>query len=173
MPEDVNTDGVNAITGTSIVMSEEEKLGNIQYIAQIIQQNVGGELFRIETVQDYPLEHDTLVEQASEEQHNQARPELKAFPENIEDYDTIFIGYPNWWGDMPMPVYTFLEGVDLSEKTIIPFCPHGGSRFANTLKSISQIQPNAIISQNSFTISREDVANAENNIISWLHDLSL
>ena len=62
MPEDVNTDGVNAITGTSIVMSEEEKLGNIQYIAQIIQQNVGGELFRIETVQDYPLEHDTLVE---------------------------------------------------------------------------------------------------------------
>jgi len=62
MPENVNTDGVNAITGTSIVMSEEEKLGNIQYIAQIIQQNVGGELFRIETVQDYPLEHDTLVE---------------------------------------------------------------------------------------------------------------
>ncbi len=74
---------------------------------------------------------------------------------------------------MPMPVYTFLEGVDLSEKTIIPFCPHGGSRFANTLKSISQIQPNAIISQNGFTISREDVADAENNIISWLHNLSL
>ncbi len=65
MPEDVNTDGVNAITGTSIVMSEEEKLGNIQYIAQIIQQNVGGELFRIETVQDYPLEHDTLVDRKS------------------------------------------------------------------------------------------------------------
>ena len=82
-------------------------------------------------------------------------------------------GHAIWWGDMPMPVYTFLEGVDLSEKTIIPFCPHGGSRFANTLKSISQIQPNAIISQNGFTISREDVANAENNIISWLHDLSL
>ena len=82
-------------------------------------------------------------------------------------------GHAIWWGDMPMPVYTFLEGVDLSEKTIIPFCPHGGSRFANTLKSISQIQPNAIISQNGFTISREDVADAENNIISWLHNLSL
>ena len=173
MPEDVDTNGVNAVAGASIVMNEEQKLGNVQYIAQVIQQNVGGELFRIETVQNYPLEHDTLVEQASNEQKNQARPELKAFPENIEDYDTIFIGYPNWWGDMPMPMYTFLEGIDLSEKTIIPFCPHGGSRFSNTLQSISQIQPDAMVSQNGFIISRNDVADAEQNIIAWLQSLSL
>lgn len=173
MPEDVNTDGVNAVAGASIVMSEGEKLGNVQYIAQIIQQNIGGELFRIETVQDYPLEHSVLVEQASNEQSNHVRPELKAFPENIEEYDTIFIGYPNWWGDMPMPLYTFLEKIDLSGKTIIPFCPHGGSRFSRTLQSIEEIQPNAEVSQNGFTISRDDVVDSKENIIAWLQNLSL
>ena len=132
VPEDVDTDGADAIAGASIVVKDGEKLGNVQYIAQTIQETIGGDLFRIETVQEYPLDHETLVNQASDEQAADARPELASHIENPEQYDTIILGYPNWWGNMPQPLYTFLEEYDFSGKTIIPFCPHGGSGFSRT-----------------------------------------
>ncbi len=98
VPEDVDTDGADAIAGASIVVKDGEKLGNVQYIAQTIQETIGGDLFRIETVQEYPLDHETLVNQASDEQAADARPELASHIENPEQYDTIILGYPNWWG---------------------------------------------------------------------------
>lgn len=136
VPEDVSTSGVDAVSGASVVVNEGEVLGNVQYMAQIIQKTAGGDLFRLETVQQYPLEHEALVDQAADEQNADARPELTALPENLEQYSTIFLGYPNWWANLPMPLYTFLERVDLSGKTIIPFCPHGGSRFSHTVETI-------------------------------------
>ena len=114
MPEDVDTSGVDAIAGASIVVRDGEAVGNVEYMANVIAETVGADLFRIETVQQYPLEHEALVDQAAQEQDADARPELATHIENLEQYDTIFLGYPNWWGDMPQALYTFLEEYDFS-----------------------------------------------------------
>ncbi len=167
IPENENTDGVDAIAGASIVVKENEVYGNTEYVARIVQDTVGGDLFRIETTQEYPLEHDPLVEQASEEQDASLRPELKNHIENLEQYDRIILGFPNWWGDLPMPVYTFLEEYDFTGKTIIPFVTHGGSGFSNTLSDISQLQPDASVSDNTLSLSRNDVVDSEAEIRQW------
>jgi flavodoxin len=173
LPEDVNTDGVDAIGGASIVVNEGEVLGNTQYMAQIIQNSIGGELFEIRTVQNYPRDHEPLVDQAANEQDDNLRPELSTKVENINDYDVIFIGYPNWWGDMPMPLYTFLEEYDLSGKTIVPFSTHGGSGFSNTINTIEDLQPNATVITDALTISRNNIADAASEITDWVNELDL
>ena len=139
VPENVDTDGIDANSGASIVVKNKDVLGNMQYMAMTIQEAIGGELFRIETTEEYPLEHETLVNQAKEEQNEDARPELATHIENVEQYNIIFLGYPNWWGDMPQPLYTFLEEYDFSGKTIIPFNSHGGSGFSNTIEEIKKL----------------------------------
>ena len=173
MPEDVDTEGADAVTGASIVVEDGEVLGNVEFLATIIQDTVGGDLFQIETVQQYPLEHDALVDQAAQEQDENARPELATHIDDLGQYDTIFLGYPNWWGDLPMPLYTFLEEYDLSGKTIIPFCPHGGSGFSRTESTIAQMQPGATVSENGLTISRNDVAQSREQVAQWAAGLGL
>ena len=96
VPEDVNTDGVDAIGGVSIVVKDGEKLGNTEYVARLIQETIGGDLFRIETVESYPLDHDPLVDQAADEQDADLRPELATHVENFEKYEYVFLGFPNW-----------------------------------------------------------------------------
>lgn len=171
VPEDVDTEGVDAVAGASVVVREGEVLGNTEYMASIIQQTVGGDLFRIETVEDYPLDHDALVDFAAEEQDAGARPELAGEVENLDQYDTIFLGYPNWWGDMPMALYTFLESYDLSGKTVIPFCPHGGSRFSRTVETIAQLQPDASVSGEGLAISRNEVADSAETVAAWAEEV--
>lgn len=173
MPEDVDTEGADAVTGASIVVEDGEVLGNVEFLTTIIQDTVGGDLFQIETVQQYPLEHDALVDQAAQEQDENARPELATHIDDLGQYDTIFLGYPNWWGDLPMPLYTFLEEYDLSGKTIIPFCPHGGSGFSRTESTIAQMQPGATVSENGLTISRNDVAQSREQVAQWAAGLGL
>ena len=173
MPEDVDTSGVNAVAGASIVVNDGEVLGNTEYMASIIQDTIGGDLFRIETVQQYPLDHDPLVDQAAEEQDAESRPELSAHLDNLEQYDTIILGYPNWWGDMPMAVYSFLEEYDFSGKTIIPYCPHGGSGFSGTVDTIAELQPNATVSDEGLAISRNDVADSASDVAAWAESLPI
>ena len=103
------TDGTDTVAGASRVVVDGEVLGNNQYIAQLIQQEAGGDLFRIETVQEYPGTHDELLDFAYNELSENARPELSSQIENLDDYDVIFLGYPNCNADLPMPLYTFLE----------------------------------------------------------------
>lgn len=134
---------------------------------------MGGDVFRIETVQDYPLDHDPLVDQAADEQDENLRPELSGHIENLERYDTIILGFPNWWGDLPMPVYSFLEEYDFGAKTIIPFVTHGGSGFSDTRKTISKLQPGAFVSDNTLSLSRNDVAESEDEIRQWAESLNL
>ena len=133
MPE---TDGVDTVAGASRVVVDSEILGNNQYIAQLIHEGVGGDLFRIETVQEYPGSHEELLAFGHDEQAAGIRPELASRLENLQHYDTIFLGYPIWNADLPMPVYTFLETYDLSGKTNVPFTVHGGSGFAGTIQTI-------------------------------------
>ena len=150
--------------------------GNTQIIAEMIAEQNGGTLFHIETVVPYPENYRECTEYAQQEKNNNARPELTASIENMDDYDVVFLGYPNWWGDMPMAVYTFLESYDFSGKTIIPFCTHEGSGLSNTVQSIGTTCPGAEVlnglslrgttAQNSRTEAKEAVVN-------WLAELGL
>lgn len=167
------TDGVDAVAGASHVVVDGEVLGNTQYIAQLIQQQTGGDLFRIETVQEYPGSHDPLLEFAYNERAEGARPELAAQMENLDSYDIIFLGYPNWNADLPMPLYTLLEQTDLSGKTIVPFTTHGGSGFSRTIQTIQELQPNATVISDGLSISRNSVAQAEGDVASWVSGLGL
>lgn len=167
------TDGVDAVAGASRVVVDGEVLGNTQYIAQLIQQQTGGDLFRIETVQEYPGSHDPLLEFAYNERAEGARPELAAEMENLDSYDIIFLGYPNWNADLPMPLYTLLEQTDLSGKTIVPFTTHGGSGFSRTIQTIQELQPNATVISDGLSISRNSVAQAEGDVASWVSGLGL
>lgn len=169
----METDGVDTVAGASRVAVDGEVLGNNEYIAQIIQRETGGDLFAIETVQDYPATHDPLLEFAYNEKADNARPELAAKIENPDSYDVIFLGYPNWNTDLPMPLYTFLEEYDFSGKTIIPFITHGGSGFSRTVQTISELQPNADVLSDGFSISRNNVPDAEDEVVNWINGLAL
>lgn len=128
---------MDTVAGASRVAVDGEVLGNNQYIAQLIRKEVGGDLFSIETVQEYPTTHEPLLEFAYEEKADNARPELATQIEDPDSYDVIFLGYPNWNADLPMLLYTFLEEYDFSGKTIIPFTTHGGIAFARSLHIVS------------------------------------
>ena len=169
----METDGVDTVASASRVAVDGEVLGNNQYIAQIIQQETGGDLFAIETVQEYPTTHDPLLEFAYNEKAENARPELAAHIENLDSYDVIFLGYPNWNSDLPTPLYTFLEEYDFSGKTIIPFTTHGGSGFSRTIQTISELQPNATVISDGLAISRNSVSDAESDVIDWVNGLNL
>ncbi|MBL0868736.1 flavodoxin [Pectobacterium carotovorum] len=172
-PEDVTLEGVDGVSGASVLQKNNERLGSTQYIAQIIQQQTGGELFRIETVTPYPVQHDPLLQYAEKEQKENARPVMKAKVQNLTDYDTVFIGYPIWWYKMPMVLYSFLEQHDLQGKTIIPFTTHGGSRFSDSLREIARLQPNSQLITEGLAISRNDVTDDETitDVINWLGKL--
>ena len=117
--------------------------GNTDLLAEIVAEETGGELFRIETVREYPSAYDEMLTVATEERTNKERPELKTSIENFGSYDVIFLGYPIWWGDMPMAVYTFMDSYDFSDKVVIPFNTHEGSGESGTYSAISSYLPNA------------------------------
>lgn len=165
------TDGTDTVAGASRVVVDGEVLGNNQYIAQLIQQEAGGDLFRIETVQEYPGTHDELLDFAYNELSENARPELSSQIENLDDYDVIFLGYPNWNADLPMPLYTFLEEYDFSRKTIIPFTAHGGSGFSGTIQTIQELQPEATVIEDGLEISRNSVPDAQSDVADWVAGL--
>lgn len=162
------TDDVDTSARASRVASDGEVLGNIEFIAQTIQEETGADLFAIETVQQYPGTHDELLAFAAAEMDKNERPALKTKIDNLDDYDTIFLGFPIWNADLPMPMYTFLDEYDLSGKTIIPFTAHGGSGFAGTINTIARQEPNATVETNGFSVSRNSVAEAKNDIIAWV-----
>lgn len=171
MPETTNPDNMNAEEEYSTVVIDGEVLGNTQYVAYVIQENTGADIFRIEPVTPYPMDHAELEEVATEEKRNDAMPEISAEVENIEQYDTIFLGYPNWYADMPRIIYSFLDQYDLSDKTIIPFVTSGGSGFSNTISTIADLEPDANVVTDGLSISRTVVQDAEPDIIQWVEGL--
>lgn len=119
--------------------------GNTHIIADMIAEQTGGDTFEIRTVAPYPDDYDECTDIAQQERNGNARPELAESLDNLDDYDVIFMGYPIWWGDMPMAIYTFLESYDFSGKTIVPFCTHEGSGLSSTEESIAAACPDAEI----------------------------
>ncbi len=143
--------------------------GNTKSIAEKIAEKTGADIFVIDTTYDYPEEYNAVIEQAQQEQRENARPKLSAAVENMADFDTVFIGYPNWWGDMPMAVYSFLDEYDLSKKTVIPFCTHGGSGLSDTVSSIKNEEPNADV-KDGLAIRDNALNSSDSAIDSWLSD---
>ena len=167
------TDGVDAVAGASRVVTDGEVLGNTQYIAQLIARQTGGDLFAIQTVQEYPGSHDALLEFAYNERAGDARPELAAALENPGDYDVVFLGYPNWNADLPMPLYTFLESYDFAGKTIVPFVTHGGSGFSRTISTIQSLQPEATVLEDGFAVARSNMATYAQAAMDWASGLNM
>lgn len=165
-------DDVDASASASIQPWNGALTGNTGVVADMIAQATGADLFSIRTVEQYPDTYDATIDQGQQEQSDGARPELATHLENLDSYDTIFLGFPNWWGDMPMAVYTFLDEVDLSGKTVIPFVTSGGSGFSNTISTIQQMEPQATV-QEGLSIGASSATGAQQQVESWLSELGL
>ncbi|MBQ7824270.1 MAG: flavodoxin [Bacteroidaceae bacterium] len=166
------TDGVDASSGASRIIANGKVMGNTQYIASVISEVTGSDLFEIKTVHTYPGSHKALIDTAKIEINNKARPKLATHIKNLNDYDTIFAGFPNWWYDMPMPLYSFFDEYDFSGKTIIPFCTHGGSRFSGAIKTIRKLEPKASVSD-GYSIPRDRVSEAKPDVLNWLKRIGM
>lgn len=112
------------------------------------------------------------MDQAKKEQDENYRPKLEAKVNNMDSYDIIFIGYPDWWHTMPMPVFSFLEQYNLSGKTIVPFCTHEGSGFGQSLEDMKKICPKSTILQ-GLAVRAQDVKNANKDVSDWLHKIGM
>ena len=142
------------------------KKGNTERAAEFIQKAVGGDLFEIETVKEYSKDYMACTEEAKKELREHARPELKRYPESIDQYDTIFVGYPNWWGTMPMCVYTFLERYDLTGKRIVPFCTNEGSGMGGSERELKKICKGATVLP-GLAIHGAEAAQSESKVATW------
>ena len=141
--------------------------GNTQGIAEEIQAQTGADLFEIQMVEPYSTDYNTVLEQAQQDQNAQARPELSTHVEDMEQYDTILLGYPNWWASIPMPVASFLEEYDFTGKTIVPFCSHGGGRFGQSLTAITKLVPEAVLGE-GLAISYSGGSGMPDDVAAWL-----
>lgn len=165
------TDDINIENMGNTLILYFSMSGNTETVANYIHEEIGGDIVKLETVQTYPEDYDELVDYAREEQRDNTRPELETAIENIEQYDTIFLGYPNWWGDMPMPIYSFLDQYDLSNKTIAPFITHGGSGLSGTPANIANEEPDAVVTE-GLAINGDDVDDCQDEVNEWLDELN-
>lgn len=162
---------VDAVTSASLTTVDGVEKGRVRALADMIQAETGGDLFSIQTDVGYSSEGAELINFAANEQNQNARPRLTTSVDNMDDYDTVFLGYPNWWADLPMVVYSFLDEYDLSGKTVIPFCVHNGSRFSRTIETIQEQEPGANVLTDGFTVSERDVTDAASDVAEWLNGL--
>ena len=168
MPETTNSENMTEEEDNSTVVIDGEVMGNTQYVAMEIQEKMNADIFRIEPETSYTTNHEKLVDIASQEQEENARPAIKDKISDFEQYDTIFVGYPIWWSDLPMIMYSFFDEYDFSDKTIIPFSTHVGSGLADTISTIQELEPNANVYEQGLSISRNDVENSSEEISQWL-----
>lgn len=166
------TDGVDASSGASRLVTGGKLQGNTEYVATVISEATGGDLFEIKAVHTYPGSHKELIDAAKKESDHNARPQLATHIKNLKEYDVIFVGFPNWWYDMPKPLYTFFDEYDFSGKTVVPFCTHGGSRFSSAIKTIREMEKNATV-LNGYTIARDRVAESKEGILKWLEKIGM
>ena len=157
----------DSVENGKILVAYFSHSGNTKKIAEEIQSKTGGELFEIKTVNAYSDDYDTVLDEAKKELNDNARPELSDSVKDMAQYQTVIIGYPIWWGDMPMAVYSFLDEYDLSGKTVLPFCTHGGSGLSETDKNIQNEEKDAKVTD-GLAISDSSLDDADGDIDQWL-----
>ena len=162
----VLAEDVDAVTSPSVIPP-----GNVQQLAGWVQEETGGNLFSIRVTDPYPSDWDACLDRANEEWGADARPELLENVENLERYDTVFLGYPNWWYGVPMALLSFLEQNDLAGKQVYLFCSHGTGGLANSVELITEAAPAAEISDHIFDCYEEEAASSEEDIRRWVKEL--
>lgn len=145
--------------------------GNVQQLAGWVQEETGGTLFPIQVTEPYPSDWDQCLERANQERGQDARPELAESVENMEDYDVVFLGYPNWWYGVPMALLSFLENYDLAGKQVYLFCSHGTGGLASSVEIITEALPDSEISDNIFDCYEEDAPDSQEEIRQWVREL--
>ena len=146
--------------------------GNTEVTAKKIQELTGSDIFKIKTIRSYPEDYTETTNVAKEEQRENARPELSEIVDDMDSYDVIYIGYPIWYGTMPMAVFSFLESYDFSGKTIIPYCTHEGSGMGNSVRDIKKLCPNAKV-LSGLAILGGSVDRADKSVANWIKKLDL
>lgn len=159
-------DDVDAVASPSVIPP-----GNVQQLAGWIQEETGGDLFSIRVVDPYPSDWDDCLTRANQERGDNARPELVENVDGLDQYDTVFLGYPNWWYGVPMALLTFLEQNDLSGKQVYLFCSHGTGGLASSVELITEAAPDSIISENIFDCYEEEASSSQEEIQSWVAGL--
>ncbi|TDT63328.1 flavodoxin [Fonticella tunisiensis] len=159
----------NNYVGGSIVYLP---IGNTEVIAKKIQELTGSDMFQIKTVKSYPEDYTETTNVAQEEKRKNVRPELTETVDDMDSYDVIYLGYPNWWGTMPMAVFTFLESYDFSGKIIIPFCTHEGSGMGSSERDIKKLCPNSKVLP-GLAIRGGSAERADKDVANWLKKLYL
>ena len=148
------------------------RTGNTHVIADFIQKELDCDLFEIQVLDLYPKDYDATVDRARKELDGDFRPQLISGLDNIESYETVFVGYPCWWGTMPMAVFTFLEAHDLSGKKIAPFCTHEGSRLGRSVKDISALCPRSTVLE-ALAVKGSTVDGARSDVSEWLRRIGM
>lgn len=143
------------------------KVGNTAKVAKMIADETGADLFEIKQQIPYAKDYDTCIAQAKEDLRKKARPQIMNLPGNLDAYDEIYIGYPNYWGDMPMAVYTFLESFDWHGKKIYPFCTHEGSGLSNTPQKLADTCKGAVI-EKGLAIHGSSADHCHQAVLDWL-----
>lgn len=173
-PAEETAESETSTTGdsSSVLIAYFSWSGNTEQVAQIIQQETGGDLFEIAPATPYTDDYDELLNIAQQEQSDNARPELAGQVENWEQYDTIFVGYPNWWSDAPMAVYTFVESYDWDGKTLVPFNTSASGGFGRSLPGLEESAPGAVILE-GISFTERTLGNAQSEVTTWLNELGL
>lgn len=158
----------DAMTSASKLTFWGEDMGNAEAMANVVASYMGGDLFSIQTVKDYPLEYNDLADDAKAEQDNGELPEL-ATSVDISGYDTVFVVYPIWWYTMPQPIYSFLDEYDFSGKTLIPVTTHEGSGLADSVSKFKELEPDATV-LDGYSVRGGSVGGSQTDIEDWLKE---
>lgn len=142
-------------------------VGNTELAAGMIEKLTGADMFKIDQLRPYSKGYNDCIAEAQADQKRDARPELKAYPDSIEDYDVIYLGYPNYWSTMPMAVFTFLEHFDFTGKKIRPFCTHEGSGMGRSVQDIKKLCPTAVV-EDGLAIHGTNIGKSEKDIRKWV-----
>ena len=161
-----------AETGSESLVVYFSWSGNTENVAKSIQSQTDSDIFEIVPATPYSDDYDAVVDLAQAEQSEDARPAIADSIENIADYDVIYVGYPNWWGDMPMILYTFFDSYDFSGKTVAPFCTSGGSGLSDTVNAIKELEPNAAVTE-GLHIGSSASSNPDDAVSEWLSEIGL
>lgn len=156
--------------GNDVLILYFSHSGNTRQLAEQIHAHVGGDMVELKTVDPYPQDYKAVVDMAQKEQQNNARPQIATEISSLDKYRTVFIGFPNWWGTMPMPFFTFLEKHDLGDRNVIPFCTHEGSRFGRSENDLGRLCPQAHILK-GFEVRGSRVSGARKEVDAWLNGL--
>lgn len=162
---------VDSSASASIQVWNNKNTGNTGVVANIINEKVNGDIFPILVAEKYSDSYDETVDRGRTEKNSNFRPQLVNHIENFDNYDTVFVGFPNWWYDMPMAMYSFFEEYDFSGKNIIPFVTSGGSGFSDTINTIKSLEPNAKVLE-GISISGRRATGSEDDITEWLNEIN-